>query len=588
MQSETNKYFCLQEVQVIASDPHGLKARAVASARIHPVDEALKSSAAFIRGMDEFKRRQDQGLAYDGSRLQPVRVDVLDGEFVFHCQKVSYAYTCALSQVGLERFAVEGAAPLYPIWRHPAPDMGIDTVLISAEGLMLLSKRSARVGKWPGLWSAGFGEGLEEEDLGRATFLEASLRCFHEELAMPEPPTELLAGRHRVVGIVREPASHTWNIYAMLDLRGLDVDMYGAQAVMSRASGAQDGWEASALMAIEPSKAAQCLGQAESVPGTRFLASLVVEALGEGAVAPREPSRMRQAKEEGTLASPIRRVGVLDSLTRSKRLGGAGNEDGFIATAHCFAVVDGASAKGEELFDGKSAGAFAKDVVLEALAGVEENEEPEALVRRVTHALATQILRVSGASAQGMDPIYRPSASMVAYLPGAGKLVFVGDCHALLDSKPLGFAQPFEATVAKMRSNYFHGRISAGESVGELVAHAQKEGSKVILPALHWGARIRNISKNPWSFSVFDGTWVPMDLVNVVDVPIKARHIVLGSDGYVSLMGSLALTEDALSSALKADPLCVDGLMGCKGVLDGHVSFDDRTYLSLRLEWEPT
>ena len=64
------------------------------------------------------------------------------------------------------------------------------------------------------------------------------------------------------------------------------------------------------------------------------------------------------------------------------------------------------------------------------------------------------------------------------------------------------------------------------------------------------------------------------------------RSIVLATDGYFDLYGTLQETEQALCHQIETDPLCIG--MGCdknnkstKGVLPGNCSFDDRTYVRI-------
>ena len=60
--------------------------------------------------------------------------------------------------------------------------------------------------------------------------------------------------------------------------------------------------------------------------------------------------------------------------------------------------------------------------------------------------------------------------------------------------------------------------------------------------------------------------------------------IVLASDGYPVLKGTLAESERELSEILKNDPLCYKVYCSTKGLKKGNVSFDDRSYIRFSLK----
>ncbi len=87
----------------------------------------------------------------------------------------------------------------------------------------------------------------------------------------------------------------------------------------------------------------------------------------------------------------------------------------------------------------------------------------------------------------------------------------------------------------------------------------------------------------PYGFAAIDGRPVPAALVVVHDVPGGVEELVLASDGYPEIRPTLAETEARLAELLAEDPHCMGALRGTKGVMAGQLSFDDRSYLRLRL-----
>ena len=59
----------------------------------------------------------------------------------------------------------------------------------------------------------------------------------------------------------------------------------------------------------------------------------------------------------------------------------------------------------------------------------------------------------------------------------------------------------------------------------------------------------------------------------------SGAEVVLCSDGYPVIEGTLAKSEMTLAALLEQDILCINELRGTKCVAYGNYSFDDRTYV---------
>ena len=86
----------------------------------------------------------------------------------------------------------------------------------------------------------------------------------------------------------------------------------------------------------------------------------------------------------------------------------------------------------------------------------------------------------------------------------------------------------------------------------------------------------------PFGYDVIDGGRIHADHVKVFAVQ-KDDCVVMASDGYPKLFDTLEETEEYLQQALREDPSCIGVLRGTKGVAQGNVSYDDRTYVSFRV-----
>ena len=63
----------------------------------------------------------------------------------------------------------------------------------------------------------------------------------------------------------------------------------------------------------------------------------------------------------------------------------------------------------------------------------------------------------------------------------------------------------------------------------------------------------------------------------------EAGEVVLSSDGYPRLYGTLAESETLLQEVLEQDPHCFRIYKSTKGLSPGNVSFDDCAYLHIRI-----
>ena len=67
---------------------------------------------------------------------------------------------------------------------------------------------------------------------------------------------------------------------------------------------------------------------------------------------------------------------------------------------------------------------------------------------------------------------------------------------------------------------------------------------------------------------------------SVIKIKVKENdEIVLASDGYPVLKNSLKESEEKLLEILEKDPLLINIYKSTKGLQQGNISYDDRTYI---------
>lgn len=81
-----------------------------------------------------------------------------------------------------------------------------------------------------------------------------------------------------------------------------------------------------------------------------------------------------------------------------------------------------------------------------------------------------------------------------------------------------------------------------------------------------------------------DARRVPRRYLDVLELDETVTEVVLASDGYLSPGPTLGDAEDELSASLAADPLRIGLRASTKAAPAGGNSFDDRTYVRLRVQ----
>ena len=102
-------------------------------------------------------------------------------------------------------------------------------------------------------------------------------------------------------------------------------------------------------------------------------------------------------------------------------------------------------------------------------------------------------------------------------------------------------------------------------------------GREVIEPLLKKQFWYENVTGR-FGYPVLNGLNFTEGMVKVWPVPSGAE-VVLASDGYPELCGTLAESEEMLREINEEDPLCIGRNAVVKGIMEGMESFDDRAYV---------
>ena len=129
---------------------------------------------------------------------------------------------------------------------------------------------------------------------------------------------------------------------------------------------------------------------------------------------------------------------------------------------------------------------------------------------------------------------------------------------------------------------FLEAEIQRGATLEELRRH--DTGRAFILPLLKYQHLFQNnLAAGSYWYPVIDGFPLPDGGIRIEPFPKKVDTIILASDGYPILKESLEASEQELQHILEADPMLFRLYKATKGMQEGHVSYDDRAYIKLRL-----
>jgi hypothetical protein len=274
---------------------------------------------------------------------------------------------------------------------------------------------------------------------------------------------------------------------------------------------------------------------------------------------------------------------VLEQFVQGKTGHAPDCEDQIVVTDNWAAVIDGATSKTSRRYDGLTPGQMAAQLLASALAQMPAHLGALEAVAFLTGQIGAYYHAQPGLTEYLLThPAERICGSLILYHRHHRQLWSVGDSFYRLDDQAFQPRDRAEEVNAQARAMYLELMLLAGQSIDDLRQH--DPGRAFIMPLLtQMYAFHNNLAAGEYACGVLDGFAVPPELVQVVEVPAHCRQVVLASDGYPALLGSLAATEAYLQGILAEDPLCFRQFKATKGVRPGHLSFDDRAYLRLEI-----
>jgi len=258
-------------------------------------------------------------------------------------------------------------------------------------------------------------------------------------------------------------------------------------------------------------------------------------------------------------------------------------EDGIVMTAHHVAVIDGATNKSGMTFSSSAPGRMAMKLASESIASfpplISAGEAIEVINSRIQNWYQKE-----GILDLVRDfPPARCTASLVIYSDSRRELWFLGDCQAIANGQSYQFSKEIDRVLSDLRSMLIHAELAQGGSEKQL--QEQDSSRERIMEFLKLQSLFQNSSySSGFTYHVIDGLTSGLGKqVAVIPVVEETTEIVLCSDGYPTVLPTLAQCEADLAEILAEDPLCYKRYRSTKGLYKGNLSFDDRSYIRFTL-----
>jgi glycerophosphoryl diester phosphodiesterase len=237
-------------------------------------------------------------------------------------------------------------------------------------------------------------------------------------------------------------------------------------------------------------------------------------------------------------------------------------EDGIVVTDNFIAVIDGSTSKTPvRISPDMKNGRYCMLLISQFI----ENMRKDINLNQFCKEITNEILSIYKHTPGGIidyesHPEKRLCASCIIYSKYQKEIWMIGDCQCMVNGVYYDNNKPDEERIAKKRVDLIKQGYSANSA------------RQIIVPEL---VKSMEEGQNK-SYSVIDGFNIFMPGIKIIKA---SGEIIMASDGYPFLKGTLADSERLLQTHLHNDPQNIDEYIATKGLVDGNVSFDDRSYI---------
>lgn len=253
--------------------------------------------------------------------------------------------------------------------------------------------------------------------------------------------------------------------------------------------------------------------------------------------------------------------------------------DKVVDSKHFIAIVDGATPKGERLWDHMRGDVFVSKILSEAIQNLAPMVDAQSAIEEINHAVREQY-EINGVDFEKLASEERLQASVLIYSVSRREVWSFGDCMLRITQKSYHNLKKGDIMLSDLRA--FCIEAAALKKLDISREDGIDYGREKIMPFLKELTLFAN-SGQSFGYDVINGGDILKERVKVYAVQ-PGDHVIMASDGYPKLFDTLKETEEYLQAALRDDPNCVGKLRGTKGICKGAVSYDDRCFISFTVE----
>jgi glycerophosphoryl diester phosphodiesterase len=248
------------------------------------------------------------------------------------------------------------------------------------------------------------------------------------------------------------------------------------------------------------------------------------------------------------------------------------SEDGIVITDDFVAVIDGSTSKSDYRHSWlHSNGRYAMLLVSRYIRHMEKDITCERFLLGVT-ACVRKHYKKSMLPRLAEHPEDRLTCSVILFSRLQREIWMIGDCQCLINGELFENPKPAEAELAAMRAAEVRLLLAEGHTVDELCRN--DIARPVIIPHMLETMQQQNVT-----YSVVDGFPIARRYVRIIPLDFRPWELVLATDGYPTLLPTLAACEEALQQQRASDPLNIGSFQATKAFHPDNNSFDDRSYI---------
>lgn len=254
-------------------------------------------------------------------------------------------------------------------------------------------------------------------------------------------------------------------------------------------------------------------------------------------------------------------------------------EDAIYLGQRFVGVIDGVTSKGNYLYDNKTSGRYAAEILSKELSRLDHIWQTKDISAKELLELLDKALCVEMVTAFGTEvPVEnRLRASIIVLDRKEKRVISYGDCQCKIGDKKYLHKKVIDEELSEKRSKVLLEEISNGVSVDELVTN--DPGREAILSELIRQFTYEN-KDGKYGYPVLNGAGINAGMIREYSL-IEGQPVILCTDGYPYVCNSLSESEKKLSELLHKDRLLITEYKSTKGVTLGAQSFDDRAWVKL-------